>query len=184
MTDPMQTTHSGKRQRTGTHELFPPSAQLTYKHFPLEESRSETTTHQINMKELFILASISGIHFERIVYSGLHFRYPFFDSMSHRRAPNSQGGDNPKQMQTQAQNLLKSNLLAQTLVLAQQPHISVHLPLQAVKTEVYEAIPRKLSFSLSQKGLNHSMHSGKQWERGEYYPQDGRDHQNDDEFDR
>jgi len=98
-----------------------------------------------------------------------------------------QAMENPTAMmqQTQAQAMLKSNILAQTLVLAQQPHISVHLPLQSVKAEIYEGIPRKLSFSLSQKGLNRQ--SSKQWERGagDYFPSGGglgRDHE--DEMDR
>jgi hypothetical protein len=47
-----------------------------------------------------------------------------------------------------------SDLLAQTLVLAQQPHMALNFPLQSVKAEVYDRLARKLSFSLSQKNFN------------------------------
>lgn len=124
-----------------------------------------------------ILNSIQNFIFET------HFRYPFFDSMTQRRLPpNSQVETHSKQIPSQAQNFLKSNILAQTLVLAQQPHISVHLPLQTVKAEAYDGLARKVSFSLSQKGLSHLNHSSKHWERGNYHEK--RERVSDDDIDR
>ena len=78
-----------------------------------------------------------------------------------------------------SQTLQPSNtdLLTQTLVLAQQPHIAVNLPFQTVKAEVYEPIARKLSFSLSQKSFNNLKSSilPKKWDRGDYYYNDEND---------
>jgi len=75
--------------------------------------------------------------------------------------------------------LMGPDILAQTLLLAQQPHMTLNM--QTVKAEVYDPLAaRKLSFSLSQKSLNAIRSSllPKKWDNirdGENYDENGDD---------